>query len=208
MSIGQNIRRRRTELDMTLEEVASRIGCSRQTVSRYENGVIGNIPSDKIEAIATVLLTTPAALMGWEAPLPANMRPLNAGHRVPRLGRIACGEPVLAEENYDGYDDVPDWIVCDFTLVCKGDSMTGAHIRDGDIVCIKQQEEVENGQIAAIRIDGEYESEATLKRVRFVDGGVALWPENPAYAPMIFTGEDVNKVHIIGLATHFIARVR
>ena len=193
---------------MTLEEVARRIGCSRQTMSRYENGIIGNIPSDKIEAIADVLLTTPASLMGWEAPLPSNVVRMPRGHRVPRLGQIACGEPILAEENFDGYDEVPEWIACDFTLVCRGDSMTGAHIRDGDVVCIKQQDEVENGQIAAVRIDGEFESEATLKRVRYIDGGLALWPENPAFAPMIFTGEDVNKVHVIGLATHFIAKVR
>ena len=124
--------------------------------------------------------------------------------RVPRIGAIACGEPILAEQNFDGYDAVPDFVNCDFTLVCKGDSMIGARICDGDIVCIKQQPEVENGQIAAVQIG---EDSATLKRIRYLPGGVALWPENPAYAPMIFTGEDVSKIRILGLATHFISRV-
>lgn len=121
----------------------------------------------------------------------------------PRVGSIACGEPILAEQNIESYDAVPDFVNCDFTLVCKGDSMINARICDGDIVCIKQQPEVENGQIAAVQIG---EDSATLKRVRYLDGGLALWPENPAFAPMIFTGEDVSKVRILGLATHFISR--
>ena len=122
---------------------------------------------------------------------------------VPRVGSIACGEPILAEQNIESYDAVPDFVNCDFTLVCKGDSMINARICDGDIVCIKQQPEVENGQIAAVQVG---EDSATLKRVRYLDGGIALWPENPAYAPMIFTGNDVSKIRILGLATHFISR--
>lgn len=66
MAIGENIKRRRKELDMTLEEVAARVGVSRQTLSRYETGVIGNIPSDKIELLADALRTTPAYIMGWD----------------------------------------------------------------------------------------------------------------------------------------------
>ena len=129
-------------------------------------------------------------------------------HRVPRLGVIACGEPVLAEQNIENYDQVPDWVNCDFTLLCKGDSMTGARIYDGDIVCIKQQPTVENGQIAAVIIEGEFDSEATLKRVRFRKGNIELWPENPAYEPYIFSDEDKGRVRILGLATHFISTIR
>lgn len=132
---------------------------------------------------------------------------LPARRRVPRLGAIACGTPILAEQNIEDYDEVPDWVKCDFTLVCKGDSMTGARIHDGDIVCIKEQPEVESGQIAAVLVEGEFESDATLKRVRFQDGSIVLWPENPAYAPMVFSGRDVDRVRILGLATHFISRI-
>ena len=135
---------------------------------------------------------------------PANLHSMPSIHRVPRLGTIACGEPILAEQNIEDYDEVPDWVRCDFTLVCKGDSMTGARIFDGDIVCIKQQQEVQNGQIAAVLVDDE----ATLKRVRYIEGGVALWPENPAYAPMVYTGETAENVRILGLATHFISMVK
>ena len=66
MSIGENIHRRRIELGMTLEEVSKQVGVSRQTLSRYETGVIGNIPSDKIEALAKALRSTPAYIMGWD----------------------------------------------------------------------------------------------------------------------------------------------
>lgn len=133
-----------------------------------------------------------------------NIRPMPQLVEKPRLGAIACGEPILAEENVEGYDMVPDWVHCDFTLLCKGDSMIGARIHDGDIVCIKQQPTVENGQIAAVLIDDE----ATLKRVRFITDGIALWPENPDYEPMIYTGEAANRVQILGLATHFISKVK
>lgn len=131
-------------------------------------------------------------------------RPMPATITRPRLGTIACGDPILAEQNIEGYDQVPDYIKCDFTLVCRGDSMTGARIYDGDIVCIKQQPTVENGQIAAVLIGDE----ATLKRVRFEeDGSITLWPENTAYSPRNFAGAAMEQVKILGVATHFISRV-
>lgn len=204
MSIGENIHRKRKEADMTLEEVAARVGISRQTMSRYETGVIGNIPSDKIELIAKAVGTTPAYLMGWEDGLPPGARPMPTTVKKPRLGTIACGTPILAEENIEDYDEVPDWVKCDFTLLCKGDSMINARIYDGDIVCIKRQEIVENGQIAAVLIDGDFDCEATLKRFYFSGGTVTLMAENPTFPPLVFTGEEVNRVHVIGLATHFI----
>lgn len=125
--------------------------------------------------------------------------PLPKTVKKPRLGQIACGEPIMTEENFDGYDDVPNNISCDFTLICKGDSMINARIHDGDIVYIKQQPTVENGQIAAIMIDGE----TTLKRV-YIDGDrLTIMPENPAYKPHIYIGEELNNIRIIGRATGF-----
>lgn len=146
--------------------------------------------------------------MGEDMPLLDNTATMPDAHLVPRLGAIACGEPILAEQNIEGYDQAPDWVKCDFTLICRGDSMINARIHDGDTVCIKAQASVENGQIAAVLVEGAFESEATLKRVRYIEGGIALWPENPAYDPMIFTGPDVEKVRILGLATHFISMVQ
>lgn len=202
MSVGQNIKRRRRELDMTLESIAKEVGLSRQTLSRYETGVIGNIPSDKIEALAKVLRTTPSYLMGWEeatTPPAPNLLPAPSFVKKPRLGRVACGQPILAEEHIEDYDLVPDDIKCDFTLVCKGDSMINARIHDGDIVYIRLQERVENGEIAAVYVDGE----TTLKRVYLSPGQLVLQAENPQYAPMVYTGPELENIRIIGKAVGF-----
>ena len=108
--------------------------------------------------------------------------PLPETKKRPRLGTIACGEPILAQENIEDYDDVPNDIKCDFTLLCKGDSMIDARIHDGDVVYIRQQPSVENGEIAAVLIGDE----ATLKRVFVYDDKVVLQPANPAYSPLVY----------------------
>ena len=200
------IKARRLELGMTLDDVAKLVGVSNPTISRWESGAIVNQRRDKIELLAKALQLTPGELMGWEDDtLPSNVLPFPSTRMLPRLGPIACGDPILAEENIEGYDPVPDFVHADYTLVCKGDSMTGARILDGDIVCIKQDAEVRSGDIAAVLVDGD---EATLKRVHFRPDGVILLPENPAYSPMVFTGADAQRVRIIGKATHFISSVR
>lgn len=210
MSIGQNIRRCRRNLGLTLEEVARQVGLSRQTMSRYETGVIGNIPSDKIELLAQALHTTPAYLMGWESggeedpPLPSNVTPLRPMQKVPLVGRIACGTPILAEQNIEDYIDLPGHIHADYALTCQGDSMINAGIQDGDVVYIRQQPEVENGQIAAVIVG---EDEATLKRFYFDGGVVQLVAENSRIPPMVFSGAELARVHVIGRAvayTHII----
>ena len=210
MKMGDKIRCHRQNKHLTLDEVASKVGVSRQTMSRYETGVINNIPSDKLEKIAEVLDITPAYIMGWDEhdSLPLNIFPMPETKTVPRVGAIACGRPILAEENLVCYDAVPEYVKCDFTLVCKGDSMINARIFEGDIVCIRQQQEVESGEIAAVLIDGEFEKEATLKRVRIFKDHIVLEPENPNYRPLVFWDKDVEKIHILGKATHFISSVK
>jgi repressor LexA len=116
--------------------------------------------------------------------------------RVPFLGEIAAGVPIFAEEEHDLYVTTEEDIPCDFALRIKGDSMTGANIRDGDIVFIRSQSDVLDGQIAAVSVDDE----ATLKRVYHAREGVTLVAENPKYAPMTFREEDALNVRILGLA--------
>lgn len=189
----------RKRSNMSQQQLADATRLTRSAVSMYETGK-REPDFETLEIFADFFNVSMDTLTGRgnerTPPISVTMRP--------RLGSIACGEPILAEQNIEGYDAVPDYINCDFTLVCKGDSMIGARIHDGDIVCIKQQPEVANGQIAAVQVG---EDSATLKRVRFMENGIALWPENPAYEPLIFTGGDVAKVRILGLATHFISRV-
>lgn len=124
---------------------------------------------------------------------------------APRLGAVACIETSCAAiEDADEFDDVPEEIDCDFTLLCKGDSMINARIYDGDIVYIRAQDTVENGEIAAVLIDDE----ATLKRVRIYPDQIVLFPENPMYKPLVYRNEDMNSVRILGKAVAFTSRVR
>ena len=190
-------------------ELSQRTGLSKARISQYVNGKF--IPkSDAILLMAEVLGVSELWLMGKTAdmnpttpetiPCPENISPLRQ-RRFPVLGEIACGLPVLAVEDTDGgYVTAAD-TDADFCLTAKGDSMIGARIFDGDEVFIQRTDVVENGEIAAVVVDGE----ATLKRVYFypAEGKLVLTAENPAYAPLIFSGHELENIHILGRAVAF-----
>lgn len=209
-TLYDRIKSRRTELGLTVEELAHKMGYKdKSSISKIENGK-ADIPQSKIAAFADALQTTPAYLMGWEEQpepkkpiIPPGFEPMPKMKKIPLIGAIACGEPITAEQNIEKMVDVPENIRCDFSLTCHGDSMVDAGIHDKDVVYIRIQPEVENGEIAAVRIDGE----ATLKRVYYNPGTLTLMPANPAYAPMIYTGSQLEEVHIEGKAvgwTHWV----
>jgi len=179
-------------------QLAKKVGVSKSAISMYEAGK--REPSFEImEAIADTLNASFYDLIGKteECYIYGVSRPVFK--KVPRLGRIHCGEPVLTEEYFEGMDDVPEGVRCDFSLLCVGDSMTDAGINDGDIVYIRQQPDVETGQIAAVWIDGE----TTLKRVYHADDTVTLVPANPRYAPIVLSGDRAAELRILGLAVAF-----
>ena len=209
-TLYDRIKSRRTELGLTVEELAHKMGYKdKSSISKIENGK-ADIPQSKIAAFADALQTTPAYLMGWEEQpepkkptIPPGFEPMPKMKKIPLIGSIACGEPITAEQNIEKMVDVPEYIRCDFSLTCHGDSMVDAGIHDKDVVYIRTQPEVENGEIAAVRIDGE----ATLKRVYYNPGTLTLMPANPAYAPMVYTGSQLEEVHIEGKAvgwTHWV----
>ena len=208
MTLGERIRLKRCEHGLSMRELGERLGITVTAVSRYESGQ--REPSlDMLLRLADALGTTVSYLLGQEDKpddlfsIPG-VEPMPKMKKVPRLGTIACGEPILAVENIETYDQAPEELSCDFTLVCKGDSMTGARIHNGDIVYIRQQPTVEDGEIAAVLIGDE----VTLKRVRRAEGQLILWPENPAYAPMVFSGQQLEGVRIIGKAVAFLSKVK
>ena len=199
-TIGSRIRNRREELGLSQEELGKRLGYkSRSSINKIELDQ-RNLTQSKIKAIADALGTTPAYIMGWEeqpaspAPIPPGFIPMPPMRKVPLVGSIACGTPILAQQNIDGSVDAPEDIRCDFALRCKGDSMIDAGIHDGDAVYIRIQPTVENGEIAAVRI-GE---EATLKRVYYDGTTLTLMPANASFAPMVYTGPQLDDVHIEG----------
>ena len=124
----------------------------------------------------------------------------------PLLGEIACGEPIIAEESFECYVEAGTNIKCDFCLRARGDSMINARIYDGDIVFIRQQSIVNNGEIAAVIIDNE----ATLKRVYLnrAEGKLVLQAENPSYEPLVYVGEELDHIRILGKAVAFQSDVK
>lgn len=203
MTIGERIKQRRIQLGLSVDQVAEKIGKNRATVYRYESSEIERFPIDVLEPLAVALRTSPAYLMGWETEtepvstsgVPDGFSPMPATKTVPRIGRIACGDPITAEENIDGYDSTLDSWHADFTLLCVGDSMA-PKILDGDVVAIRCQPTVENGEVAAVRV----ENEATLKQVFHRGKYLELRPINPNYESLMFFEEEMNQVHIEGKA--------
>ena len=193
----------RKERGLTLEALAEAVGTSKQTIHRYENGIITNIPYSKVEALAKALGTTPADLVGWStrgAFAYDNVLPV-AKRSLPMLGDIACGEPIYADQEYDSFVSTYHNLDADFCLRAHGDSMTGARIFDGDIVFIRAQSSVDNGQIAAVIINDE----ATLKRVYYYpeEDKLVLSAENPKYAPFVFVKSELETIKILGKAVAF-----
>lgn len=211
MEIGDRIKRRREELDMSQEELAFKVGYkSRSSVNKIEIDGRG-LPQKKILDFANALQTTPAYLMGWDEKLEEtefeeqvskydNLYKIDK-KKFPLLGNVACGEPIFADEDRESYILAGTDIKADFCLICKGDSMINARIYDGDIVFIKKQDIVNNGEIAVVIIDNE----ATLKRFYYYKDQdmVILKPENSKYEDIILVGEELNKVRVLGKAVAF-----
>lgn len=181
---------------MTQDEFAALLGTTKQVISRYETGqrtpkiTVAQEYANKLNLPLSVLLDGNYAIE-----IPPGFQPTPPLDRVPRVGRIACGQPITAEENIDGYDEVPSAWHSDFTLLCEGESML-PRIQDGDIVAIHKQPTVENGEIAAVRVG----TEATLKRVFVFPDHIELRAENPEYPTIIRIGEEMNDVVIEGKA--------
>jgi len=195
MHTGEIIRALREKRGMSQEALALKLGYKdRSSIAKIESGKV-DLSQSKLTELCNIFSVGIHDLLGV-APMPRQ-------RRIPILGTIACGAPILAQEHIEGYTTVPEEIHADFALVCKGDSMVGARIFDGDTVYIRRQETVENGQIAAVLIDGE----ATLKRVRHFGDRISLEPENPMYRPIILWGEEMNRVTILGKAVAFTAQI-
>lgn len=182
----------------------------------FSNGYIrklkeGKFPSDRLLRIAKYLEVPLSYLMTGEevseTPVVSNVFPIEF-KRFPMLGEIACGKPKYADEDRESYVMAGTNVNADFCLKASGDSMVNARILDGDIVFIRQQDMVENGEIAAVVVNND--SEATLKRLFYYQdkGLLILKAENPAYEDLIFQGEELNEVHILGKAVAFQSDVK
>ena len=209
MSLGNNIKYARKAAGLTQEDIAREIGVSKQTVQKYESGIITTISSDKIEIIAKLLRTTPAKLMGWEDNTSAQSFKLFSPNvtddvvTVPVLGSIAAGYNEMAIEDWSGETiDVPRSFLKGrsksdfFVLKVHGDSMYPTYHTDDKVLILRQTFVERSGDVGAVIYDGEC---ATLKRVEIFDDMVRLSPLNPSYPPKELTGANLEQYHIIGV---------
>lgn len=204
------VRELRIQKGLTQTQLANKLNVSQGTLSLWEQGKY-DIDADALKELSKIFNTTVDYIIynvssSYKSRSEYdNIFPMKT-KKVPLLGDIACGEPIWAEEQRGEFVSVSDDIDADFCLRAKGDSMTGARIYDGDIVFIRRQPTVENGEIAAVIIDNE----ATLKRVYFYrdKNKLVLSPENPAFEPLVYIGSELEEIRILGKAVAFQSIVR
>ena len=219
MSLRKIIGDLKTENGLTTDALSAKSGVPKGTINKILNGETRNPTIGTLAALAEALGVPLERLTGRpedipgvyrlgreRANIPAEFRTLRNAYsilpvrraKIPLVGEIAAGRPIYAEETFDLLECDPE-ASCDFALRVHGDSMIGARIRDGDIVFIRRQEDVEDGQIAAVIVDDE----ATLKRVYHIKNGLQLLSENPKYPPMVFTLDEYGSIRILGRAVSF-----
>ena len=210
MTIGRRIKITRERLGLTQEDVAKVVGVAIQTIFKYENEIVTNIPLDKLERIAEALHTTPAYLMGWEKDTEkanAVFLPEQKIHMVPLYESASAGFGALANGNVIDY--IPLYFVheaeAEETICIKvqGDSMY-PKIEDGDVIQVHRQESVDSGSLAVVLMDGE---EGLVKRVVYGDGWIELQSINPMYPPMRFEKNNVLRVRVVGAVRTIIKKV-
>ncbi len=209
-SVAERMRRAMALRGIKQADIVERTGIGKSSISTYLSGEYE--PKQRnLHKIAEVLDVDVSWLLGLDVPmnpapdqratntnLPSNILPVKR-KRIPLLGSIAAGVPIFTDEDLDTHIAVDHDIKCDFALKVVGDSMVNARIQDGDVVFIREQPDVDDGQIAAVIVDDS----ATLKRVYHIPGGVTLVAENPKYPPMTFTRENSDSARIIGKVVAF-----
>lgn len=203
MSLKENLRNIRIMNNLTLDEVAHKVGITKPTLHRYESGVISNVPSDKIEKLADVYGTTPAYLMGWSN----EIKKPRWGIKIPVLGRVSAGLPIEALEEILDYEEIDEATAQAgdfFALRISGRSME-PKISPGDVVIVKKQNDIESGKIGIVLVNGQ---DATCKKIVKHDNGISLVSLNPSYTPMFYTIEEVasKPVTIIGIVVELRAK--
>ena len=192
------IKREREKAGISQTDFAKMIKVTKQTLYKYEQGIITNIPSNKIEEIANALGVAPSYIMGWEDTT-EEPAPKRKGVAIPVLGHVAAGIPIEMIEDIIDTEEIPEDMAKHgeyFALKIKGDSMTPS-INNSDVVIVRQQEDAENGDIVIATVNG---NDAVCKRLKKYSDGLSLISLNPAYEPLYFNTSEIQgtPVKIIG----------
>lgn len=190
VNIGEKIKKRRLELNISQDELAEKMGYkSRSTIAKIEKGV-NDVVQTNIVKFAKILNTTPAYLMGWE-----DEAKETKGIKIPVLGDVAAGIPIDAIEDVIDWEEIPTYMAASgtfFGLRIKGRSMMPA-ICDGDIVIVRQQQDAESGEIVIAKINGDT---ACCKKLIKNKGGIVLQSFNPEYEPLYFNKTDMEAIPV------------
>lgn len=195
MTTSSRLKKLREEKGLSQEEVAKIVGVSREAVTFWETG--RTKPIRKLKELSALYNVSADYILG-KSDLPlSNEVPVSAAiNRYPIIGTVKCGPDGLAYEYLDGFFATSEEYSGDIRgFKCKGDSMKGEGINDGDIVLVRIQPDVENGELAVVVINGD---EGTLKRIRKDTNYITLEAANPNYPSRTFAGEKMNEVHIVG----------
>lgn len=195
MKVNELLKRRRDELDLSMAEVAQRVGVSEGTVSRWESGQIKDIRRSKLRDLAKALKIEPSLLIEDEIEYPTNAPDLSFLESIPLLGSTACGLPIEANREYERISISERTKGADFALRAEGRSMINCGITDGAIVLCKETSQVDNGAIAAIRVEGA----TTIKRFYQYGDTVILRPCNPEYQDQEYSGDELETIDVFGL---------
>ncbi|MGB9866744.1 MAG: transcriptional repressor LexA [Bacillota bacterium] len=230
MSFGKYLKSLRERKGFSVRQLALLAGISNGYLSQVETGQRGTPSPEILKKLAKPLGVSYEELLRAAGYLSASDRagvsdsvtvehrredgtvdirqipgawPVGETVRVPILGVIRAGEPIYAEQNIEGYEEVPkEWVngqEC-FFLRVTGDSMSGARIQEGDLVFVRRQDYAENGDIVVAIVNGQ---DATIKRIFFTGDAIILHPENPRYKPLVLQGEQRDDVRIIGKVLWF-----
>ena len=191
--IGRRIAEIRRERGYNQDQLAEMAMIHRVSLAKYETGAV-EPGALVLSRIADALNVSTDELLCRSEKLPPFLSIVKSA--VPIVGEIACGTPITAEQNIEGYADLPDGVTADFALKCRGDSMSPT-FEAGDLVLIKQTPDFQPGQITAIGVEGE----ATLKRAYHQNDTIVCVSENPAYPPQIYKASEVT---VYGIAVGYV----
>ncbi len=209
---GEILKDLRKREGLSQAELADILGISKSAVGMYEQNKRSPHSDDLLKRIAGYFGVTIDYLKDFSGGFSsADFDRLGIGRisrkRFRMLGKIACGEPIMCDEDYETTVQTEGDIQADFCVTAQGDSMINARILDGDIVFVREQSMVENGEIAVIIVNDD---EVTLKRFYYYPENerVILQAENPKYQPMVFEGEQLGHIRILGKAVAFNSKIR
>lgn len=207
MNFSERLAAAMRDRKISTRKLSELTGIPKSAIQRYTSGQTDKIPIDRMQLMAEAMGVDPASVMGWsttaDTSLPSNLIPINQLHRqrVPVIGHVAAGVPIMAEQEYEACVESP--VECDAALIVDGDSMAPTYLR-GDLVYIRQQPDVHDGQVAVVLIDDS----ATMKHVYHTPTGLLLVSDNPAYPPMDIRGDEHDYLSIFGLVVGYTRMLR